>query len=160
MRSESRDAERVENGGDEKRRRVAGEIEAEVSEQQRQQQEAFAESDHHEGQDLAEQKFMRRNAGDIDLQDGFLLAFFRHGERGQQRRKQRERQHEDSWPVKFLRGAPGVVPEPNRGLNRLRARGAGVTLRSMRAVISAGVARNEFRGIGVGSVDQHLYGRR
>ena len=109
-----------------KRRRVARKIEAEVSEQQREQQEAFAESDNHEGQDLAEQKLMRRNAGHVDLQDGLLLAFLRRGERGQQGRKERERQHEDSGPVEFLRRSPGVVPEPDGRLHRRDLRAAAV----------------------------------
>ena len=72
--------------------------------------------DDHEGEDLAQQEFVRRDARDVDLEDGFLFAFFGHGERGQQRREHRDAQDEDSGAVELLRIAAGVEPEPHFGV--------------------------------------------
>jgi hypothetical protein len=73
-----------------------------------------------EREDLSEQEFMRRNTGNIDLQDGLLLAFFRHGQRGQQRREHRDAQHEDARAIEFLRIAARVKPKPDGGFHGCR----------------------------------------
>ena len=60
---------------------------------------------------------MRGDAGDIDLEDGFLLAFLGHGEGGKQGRKHGDAKHEDSGAVELFGGEPGVVPETDGGLD-------------------------------------------
>ena len=90
-------------------------------------QQPLAGRDHHERQDLAQQEFVRRNARDVDLQDGLLLAFLGHGQRGQQGGKHRDAQHEDARAVELRRIAAGVVPEPHlRADQRGARRGAGI----------------------------------
>src|SRR5436309_148522 len=60
---------------------------------------------------------MRRDARHIDLQNGFLFSFFGHRQRGEQRRKQREIQHEDAGCIELVGRTPGVIPESNRGVD-------------------------------------------
>ena len=68
---------------------------------------------------------MRRDARHIDLQNGFLFSFFGHRQRGEQRRKQREIQHEDAGCIELVGRTPGVIPESNRGVDWAFLRGAG-----------------------------------
>ena len=157
--SERRHAERVENGGDEKRRGIAGEAQAEIGEQQHQHEQAFGECHDHERENLAQQKFVRRNAGDVDLQDGFLLAFLGHGQRGQQRREHGDSQHEDSRPVESSStSGPGCTKAGSRP-----ARAARGVAPAVRCVIGAGdlagIARHELGRVGVGGVHQNLHRR-
>ena len=51
---------------------------------------------------FAEQKLVRGDAGNVDLEDCLLLAFLRHGQRGQQRRKHGYAQNEDARAVELL----------------------------------------------------------
>ena len=115
--------------------------------------------DAHEGQDLAEQKFMGRNAGYVDLEDGLLLAFLRRGERGEKRREQREPQHENAGSVEFFRRSPGVIPKPDRSLHRGHDRAAAAVIRVPSRGHLRRVTRYQPGGVGVGGVDQHLHGR-
>ena len=120
--------------------------------------EAFRERDHREGEDLSEQELGRGNAGDVHLEDRLLLALLGHGQRRQERREHGETQDEDPRPVELLRGEPGVVPEPDRGLDR-----AGL-LRARRAEVvgsrdAGGIAGGEPGGVRVRRVDQELDGR-
>ena len=118
----------------------------------------MGEADDHGGEDFPEQEFMRRDARYVDLQDGFLLSFFCHRQRGEQRRKQRQIQHEDAGCIELVGGTPGVIPKSNRGVDWALLRGAGSAF-----VVGTGdllrVARDKLCRIRIGSVHQHLHRR-
>ncbi len=122
----------------------------EVGKQQNEGQEPFRHCDQSEGQDLAQQKFVRRDARNIDLQDRLLLAFFGHGERGEQCREHRKSHDERSGCVKLLRVAPRVEPQPDIGLY---GRSGGPVIRHHLACI----AQHELRRVGVRRVHQKLH---
>ncbi len=81
--SERGHAEGVQHGSNDERSRVSGKAQAEVSEQRDEHQQTFRHCHGHKRYDLSEQEFMRRNAGNINLENGLLLAFLRHGQRSQ-----------------------------------------------------------------------------
>ena len=70
---------------------------------------------------------MGRDAGGVDLENGPLLPLPRHVERGEQRRENRQGEHEHPRPVELARLPSGVEPEPRRDPNAWR-RAAGIEL--------------------------------
>src|SRR5262249_40389090 len=95
-------AERIDNRCYDERRRITGESKLEICEQQNHHQKTLGRRDRHEREDLAEKKFVSRDARDVDLEYRLLLALARHRERGEKRRKHRHRQHKDSGAVELL----------------------------------------------------------
>src|SRR5262249_17905810 len=95
---------------------------AEISEQQDKLEQDFRQPHRHEREYLSEQKFRSGDAGDIDLQDGLLLSFPRHGERGQEGREHRDAQNEYPRAEELLGRTSGVVPEPDFRMNRFGTR--------------------------------------
>jgi hypothetical protein len=105
----------IENGGHEKRRRIAREMQPEIGEQQKELEHGFDESDDHERENLAQQELMRRNVRHVNLKNGFQFAFFGRRESSQQRREHGNPQDEDARSVELLRIAAGVEPEADIG---------------------------------------------
>src|SRR5262249_59210830 len=101
-RPERRYTEGVQDRGHDERSRIAHHTKAEISEQQDKLEQDFRQRHRHEREYLSEQKFRSGDARDIDLQDGLLLSFPRHGERSQQGREHRDAQNEYPRAEEFL----------------------------------------------------------
>ena len=140
-----------------KRRRIAGEPDAEEHEEEhQQQQDHFGERDDHEREHLAEQELERRDVRDVDLQDRLPLAFARHRQRGEQRREHRQPHHENAGAIELASTtAPGCTRTGPPSGHRPAGRAAGCR-RVERSRDAAGVAGEQPGRVGVGSVHQQL----
>ena len=110
---EARHTEGVEHAAHQQRRGIAGDVQAENGQQAVMRQHPFAGRDHHEGQDLAEQKLVRRDARDVDLQNVFCSPSLAMASAASSGGNMEMPMHEDAGTVELRGIAAGVVPEPH-----------------------------------------------
>ena len=109
--------------------------------------------DDEERENLSQQILVRRNARHVDLQDRLLLALARHGERGEERREEREADGEDARPDVLVGVAPRIEPETLAGDDR-RPVGGARELPVERLRDGVRVVAHVGRGVGVRAVEE------
>src|SRR5215510_5808709 len=111
-------AEQVKDRAHQQRRRVARYLQIEQGNGDQERQRPFGQGDDEKGHGLAQQKFMRRDARYVNLQDRLLFPLARYCQRRQQRREQRQYDGERARADKFSGRGAGVVPHARLGFDR------------------------------------------